>query len=75
MRKEKDYSAMREADRTTVQHKSSRGALRDYTMRHKVIMEWNLNEDAKMDKIFKLKVDDLEILLDAEEVLRLLRWV
>jgi len=72
---EKDMSVIREGDRTTVQHKSTRGALRDYSLKHKVWMEWDLNDDSKRDTIFKLHLDDQTVILDWEEVMRHGRWI
>jgi hypothetical protein len=75
MRQHKDTATLREGDRTTVQHKSTRGTLRDYSLKHRVSMEWEFSEEGRMDLMFKLKIDDYEVILDSEEILRLLRWV
>ena len=72
---EKDMDVLREQDSARDQHKQTRGSLRDYSGRHVVEMYWNLSEEAKKDMIFKLRIDDKEVLLDAEQVSRYLRWV
>lgn len=71
----KDMSVMRERDSALVEHKMTHGIVRDYSLQHRVEFDWSLNVEAERDRIFKLKVDDYEVLLDAEEVLRMLRWV
>ena len=35
----------------------------------------DLNEEANKDMIFRLTVDDYEVLLDAEQLMRAVRWV
>jgi hypothetical protein len=72
---EKDMSIMREADSARTQSKQTSGVLRDYSLRHRVEMRWDLNDDAKRDQIFELKVDGLTVLLDWEQVARLGRWI
>lgn len=71
----KDMDMVREQDSARDQHKQTRGSLRDYSGKHVVEMYWNLSEEAKKDMIFKLRIDDKEVLLDAEQVSRYLRWV
>ncbi len=72
----KDMSVLREADsiRTQVK-KAPRGILRDYSLQHRVEMNWDLNEESIRDRVFRLKVDNYEVLLDAEELLRYVRLV
>ena len=64
-----------EQDDPRQQDALGRGVLRDHTNKHRVEVFWNLNEDCIKDKIFKLKIDNTEVLLDAEQAMRLLRWV
>lgn len=71
----KDMAVLREGDSARTQHKLSRQVLKDYSLRHQVEIEWDLNEDAKRDRMFILRVDDHEIILDAEELIRAVRWV
>lgn len=68
-------SVLREQDSPKDQVKQTRGSLRDLSNQHKVEVFWDLNEDCITDQIFKLAIDDYEVLLDAEQVKRLLRWV
>lgn len=72
---DKDMSVLREGDSVNVQHKASRSLLKDYSLSHQVELEWDLNEDAQRERMFRLRVGDREVILDAEEVIRSLRWV
>lgn len=74
-RQAKDMSIYREADKAKTQRDKGHGELKDHSLKHRVHMYWDLNEDAKRDQIFKLTVDDYEVYLDAEQLQRLLRWV
>ena len=48
--------------------KHGKGYLTDQSGNHEVSLEWNLNEAAQKDKIFKLIVDDKEVYIDMEEL-------
>lgn len=72
---EKDMSVLREGDRTMTQRDKSHGVIRDYSGQHRIEVRWDLNEDAIRDHMFILKVDDREMVCDAEEFMRYLRWV
>lgn len=72
---DKDMMALREQDSAKEQSKQTRGALRDHTHQHRVEVFWDLNEDCIKDQIFELRIDDVSVLLDAEQIMRLLRWV
>lgn len=72
---EKDMSTLREADNARVQKEKSHGSLIDYSLNHRVTMSWDLNDEAKRDMIFKLKIDDIEVLLDWEQIARLGRFI
>lgn len=71
----KDMSVLREGDQTKVQRDKKGGVLKDYTLHHRVTMAWDLNDEAIRDRMFRLTVDDHEVILDAEEFMRYLRWV
>lgn len=72
---DKDMSTLREADQAKAQREKRHGELRDYSLKHRVHLYWDLNDDAMKDQVFRLTVDEKEVLLDAEQVMRLLRWV
>jgi hypothetical protein len=71
----KDMTVLREQDSPREQHKQTRGAVRDLSGKHQVTIFWDLSEECKKDMIFKMAIDDYEVLLDAEQVKRYLRWV
>lgn len=71
----KDMSVMRENANTRAQHEMTHYELRDYSLRHRVHIYRDLNDEANRDMIFRLVVDDYEVLLDAEQVARAVRWV
>jgi hypothetical protein len=71
----KDMSSLREADIAKVQKEKGHGELRDYTLQHRVHLYWDLSDDAIRDKMFRLVIDDYEVILDTEQMMRYLRWV
>ena len=72
---DKDMSVLREGDSVRTQHKKTSGVIRDYSLTHHVSVHWDLNKDAIKDKMFRLKVGDNEVIVDAEEMMRYLRWI
>lgn len=71
----KDMSVVREADAAKVQRETRRATLRDWSLSHRIELRWDLNPEAERDQIFRMRVDDYEVLIDSEELLRILRWV
>jgi hypothetical protein len=67
--------SLKETEQTNHQQKRKNGTLKDYTLQHRVAIKWDLNEDAEREQMFKLTIDDYEVILDAEEFMRYLRWV
>lgn len=49
------------------------GYLTDQSGKHEIRLDWELNEMAVRDKIFKLTIDDKEVYLDLEEVMFMTR--
>lgn len=72
---DKDMSVIREGDRTKVQRDKKRMVLRDYSLNHRIELIWDLNDEANIDQMVKLRFDGQEAIVDAEEFLRGLRWV
>ena len=72
---DKDMTVLREGDETRVQRNQKMGNLKDYSMKHRVTVSWDLNDDAKRDLMFKLRIDDVEVILDAEDMMKYLRWI
>ena len=68
-------SVLKEGHSARQQHKMSNGNLRDYSLQHRVTINWNLNKEAKTEKIFQLQIDDYTVLLDWEEMQRYGRWI
>ena len=71
----KDMSTLREADDTHTQRERTRYPIRDYSMQHTIVVERELNQEADNDTIFRLRVDEQEMLIDAEQLIRAIRWV
>lgn len=71
---DKDMTVLREGDETRVQRDQKMGNLKDYSLKHRVTIQWDLNEEAKRDLMVKLTIDDTEVILDAEDLMRYLRW-
>lgn len=72
---DKDMSVIREGASAKEQHASNFQMLKDYSLQHRVKVSWGMSEDSERDRMFKLQVDDKTVILDAEEVLRSLRWI
>lgn len=49
--------------------KKGSAKLADLSGNHEVELNWELNEMAVRDKIFKLRIDDKEVYIDLEELL------
>lgn len=71
----KDMNVLREGDQTKVQRDKKHGVLVDYSLERRVAVRWDLNEEAIRDRMFELTVDDYTVILDAEALQRLIRWV
>lgn len=71
----KDREGLREGESATSQHRSSRGVLKDYSLKHQVSMEYDMNDDSERDRVFILKVDDYSVVLDYEELMRIGRFI
>lgn len=72
---EKDMSVLRETDETRIQASKKNGIIKDYSLNHRIKIMWDLNEDSIKDRMFKLQIDDIEVICDTEEFMRYLRWV
>jgi hypothetical protein len=71
---DKDMDVLREGDEAGKQRDNKVMNLKDYSLKHRVTISWDLNDDAQRDLMVKLRVGELEVILDAEEVTRALRW-
>lgn len=68
-------SRLHNLPRATELFKRKHGTLRDYSNKHKVTVDWDLNTAAKADQIFRLTIDGVDVYLDAEEVMHYIRMV
>lgn len=71
----KDREGLKETDSATEQHRSKRGSLKDYSLKHQVSIEYDMNEDSIRDRMFVLKIDDYSVILDYEEFLKIGRFI
>ena len=67
--------ALRETDKTKTQRDRLHGEIKDYSLQHRVEIQWDLNEDATRERMCRLIIDDYEVIVDVEELMRYLRWV
>ncbi len=65
----KDMSYLRKKPRVTELIAKGQGKLTDLSGNHEVELDWELNEVAVRDKVFKLTIDDKEVYLDLDELL------
>ena len=70
-----DRSALREQDSAFKQHKATKTHIKDYSMKHVVEVLWDMNQDSIDDRMLILRVDDKEVLLSHDELLRSVRFV
>lgn len=59
----------------TQERNAGRAKLRNYKNGTLVSVGWGMNADCEQDQIFSIKVGDQEAFLQAEEMMRFLRWV
>lgn len=71
----KDREGLKESDSAVDQHRSKRGSLKDYSLKHQVSIEYDMNEDSIRDRMFILRVDDYQVVLDWEEMMRIGRFI
>ena len=63
-----DVSFLRRKPRVTELMKEGQGNLTDQSGKAEVKIEWNLNEVAKRDKVFRLTIDGKEAYISLEEL-------
>ena len=72
---DKNMDVLREMDSAKEQHKKTSAVLKDYSLQHRVTMQWDMNADSTKDLMFKLTIDDKTVILDWEEFQRYGRWI
>lgn len=75
MRVHKSRGSLQETDSALKQRLTPRAVLKDYSLRHQVEMRWDLSKEAERERVFALKIDDYEVLLDYEEFLKAGRFI
>lgn len=63
----RDVKNLRNKDSITEMIKKGTAQITDQSQNHQITVEWELNEMAVRDKIFKLTIDDKEVYIDFEE--------
>ena len=70
----KDRSILREGDSASDQSRASKAYIKDYSLKHRVTVEWDISPDAVDDRILLLKVDNYTVVIDHDELLRSIRF-
>lgn len=73
--KVKDMVKLRETEGAKSQHSKPHAVLKDYSLKHRVSLEWEMNDDAKRDQMFIIKIGDTSAVLDWEEFQRAGRFI
>jgi len=72
---EKDKVYKRTVQATREERDLGYGRLIDFNNRRSVQMYWNVNDAMTEDGVFILRIDGVEVYLDAEQFRKYLRWV
>lgn len=73
--KDKDIVKLRETKWAKDQVKHPLAHLKDYSLKHRVTIEWDMNEEAKRDQMFIIRIGDKRAVLDWEEFQRAARFI
>lgn len=71
----KDRSQLKETDSAVEQSRSKRASLKDYSLKHRVEIQYDMNEDSIRDRMFILHFDDHTAILDYEEFLKVSKFI
>lgn len=63
----RDVSNLRNKDSITELLKKGQAKIADLSMNHEITVNWELNDQAVKDKIFKITIDEKEVYIDYEE--------
>jgi hypothetical protein len=69
MRQAKDMGVIRETEGFRTALTKSNAFLKDYGRGALVMLKWDLNEEAIRDRMFIIKINDEEAVIDLEELL------
>ena len=70
----KDRSDLRESDSAFKQHKATKAYVKDYSLKHKVSVEWDMTQDSIDDRICIVKIGNNSAVIDVEELQRAVRF-
>lgn len=71
----KDRSLLRETESAFEQHKASKAYVKDLSLKHKVSIEWDMNQESIDERICILRIDDIAVIIDVEELQKAVRFV
>jgi hypothetical protein len=77
-RKDEDYkdrSQLREGDSAFAQHKATKAWVKDYSLKQRVSVEWDMNQDSINDRMCILRVGNNSAVIDKEELYRAMRFL
>jgi len=75
MRRIKDLESLDETNSAIKQRQIPHAELKDYSLTHQVSMEWEMSAEANRERMFILRVDDYEVILDYEELRKAARFI
>jgi hypothetical protein len=70
----KDRSHLLESDSAFAQHKANKAYIKDYSLKHKVSVEWDLSQDAIDDRICIMRIGNNSVIIDVEELMKAVRF-
>lgn len=73
--KDKDMGVLRDTEAAHRQVRKPRAEIKDYSLSHRVVMEWDTNPEAIKDRMFRLTVGDNTVILDWQEVIKAGRFI
>ena len=73
--KDKDIVKLRETEWAKTQAKQPFATIKDYSLKHRVTIEWDMNDEARRDQMFKIKIGNTVAVLDYEEFQRAARFI
>ncbi len=73
--KDKEMGVLRDTEAAHRQVRKPRSEIKDYSLKHRVIMEWDMNQESTKDRMFILTVGDNKVILDWQEVIKAGRFI
>lgn len=71
----KNRDDLMESDSAFTQHKATKAWVKDYSLQHKVSIEWDMTQESIDDRICVLRIDDYAVVIDVEELHKAMRFV